>query len=169
MKKWAKVFLEFLLIPNLTPRWLKITMTIFSHMLLSSEASRVLMMQHFSKESIKELSVMCTGPCGQLYKFCGSSCITSAPKHVRFTTFPTTMWLLLTKSTLCGAPGWLSRLSIWLLSAQVAISQFVSSSPASGSVLTAAQSPEPASDSVSPSLSAPPQLTVCLSLSLKNE
>ena len=49
-------------------------------------------------------------------------------------------------------------------SAQVMISQFVSSSPASGSVLTA-QSLESASDSVSPSLSAPPLLTLCLSLS----
>ena len=39
-----------------------------------------------------------------------------------------------------------------LTSAQVMISQFVGSSPASGSVLTA-QSLEPASDSVSPSLS----------------
>ena len=39
-----------------------------------------------------------------------------------------------------------------LASAQVTISQFVSSSPASGSVLTA-QSLEPAWDSVSPSLS----------------
>ena len=51
---------------------------------------------------------------------------------------------------------------------QVVISQFVSSSPTSGSVLTA-QSLEPASDSVSPSLSAPPLLTLCLSLCLKNE
>ena len=35
-----------------------------------------------------------------------------------------------------GAPGWLRRLSIWLLIlAQVMISWFVSSSPASGSVL----------------------------------
>ena len=43
-------------------------------------------------------------------------------------------------------------------SAQVMISQSVlSSSPASGSVLIAG-SPEPASDSVSPSLSAPPLL-----------
>ena len=42
-------------------------------------------------------------------------------------------------------------------SAQVTISRFVGSSPASGSVLTA-QSLEPASDSVSPSLSAPPLL-----------
>ena len=50
-------------------------------------------------------------------------------------------------------------------SAQVMISQLVGSSPASGSVLTA-QSLEPASDSVSPSLSAPPPLTLCLSLSL---
>ena len=55
-----------------------------------------------------------------------------------------------------------------LTSAQVMISQFVSSSPASGSVLTA-QSLEPASDSVSPSLSAPPLLMLCLSLSLKNK
>ena len=49
-------------------------------------------------------------------------------------------------------------------SAQV-ISRLVGSSPASGSVLMA-QSLEPASDSVSPSLSAPPLLA--LSLSLKN-
>ena len=48
--------------------------------------------------------------------------------------------------------------------AQVMISQFVSSSPASGFVLTA-QSLEPASNSVFPSLSAPPQL-ILLSLSL---
>ena len=40
-------------------------------------------------------------------------------------------------------------------SAQVMIVQFMSSSPASGSVLTA-QSPEPALDSASPYLSAPP-------------
>ena len=53
-----------------------------------------------------------------------------------------------------------------LTSAQVMISQFVGSSPMLGSVLTAG-SLEPASDSVSPSLSAPPQLTFCLSLSQK--
>ena len=41
-------------------------------------------------------------------------------------------------------------------------------SPSSGSVLTA-QSLEPASESVSPSLSAPPPLVLCLSLSLKNK
>ena len=50
-------------------------------------------------------------------------------------------------------------------SAQVIISQLMSLSRASGSVLTA-QSLEPASDSVSPSLSAPLLLTLCLSLSL---
>ena len=50
-------------------------------------------------------------------------------------------------------------------SAQVMISWSVSSSPALGSVLTA-QSLEPASDSVSPSLSDPPPLMLCLSLSL---
>ena len=50
-------------------------------------------------------------------------------------------------------------------SAQVMISQSVSLSPASGSELTA-QSLEPASDSVSPSLSAFPPLTPSLFLSL---
>ena len=51
-------------------------------------------------------------------------------------------------------------------SAQVMISHSVSSSVASGSVLTA-QSLEPASDSVSPSLSDPPPFMLCLSLSQK--
>ena len=51
-------------------------------------------------------------------------------------------------------------------SAQVMVSRFVSSSPESGSVLTA-QGLEPASDSVSPSLSASPPLVLCLSLSQK--
>ena len=53
-------------------------------------------------------------------------------------------------------------------SAQVTISWSVSSSPVSGSVLTA-QSLGPASDSVSPSLSAPPPFVLCLSLSVKNK
>ena len=54
--------------------------------------------------------------------------------------------------------------------AQVMVSQFVSLSPASGSVL-AAQSVEPALGSVSPSFSAPPLLMLCVSLplSLKNK
>ena len=51
-------------------------------------------------------------------------------------------------------------------SAQVTISRFVGSSPASGSVPTARRL-EPASDSVSPSLSAPPLLTFSLCLSQK--
>ena len=53
-------------------------------------------------------------------------------------------------------------------SAQIMISRSLSSSPASGSVLTA-QSLEPASDSVSPSISAPPPHMLCLSLPLKNK
>ena len=52
-----------------------------------------------------------------------------------------------------------------LTSAQVMISLFPSSSPTSGSVLTG-QSLEPASDSVSPSLSAPPRLVLFLSLKI---
>ena len=51
-------------------------------------------------------------------------------------------------------------------SAQVTISRSASSSPASGSGLMA-QSLELASDSVSPSLSAPPPFMLCLSLSQK--
>ena len=51
-------------------------------------------------------------------------------------------------------------------SAQVMISWSVSSSPMSGSGLMA-QSLEPVSDSVSPSLSAPPPFMHCLSLSQK--
>ena len=50
-------------------------------------------------------------------------------------------------------------------SAQIMISRFVSSSPVSGSVLTA-QSLEPALDSVSPSLSLCPSSARALSLSL---
>ena len=55
-------------------------------------------------------------------------------------------------------------------SAQVMISRFMGSSPISGSGLTA-QSLEPALDSASPSLSAPPPLARAraLSLSLKNK
>ena len=52
--------------------------------------------------------------------------------------------------------------------AQVMISWFTSLSPVSGSVLTA-RSLKPASDSVSPSLSAPPPLALCLSLSIINK
>ena len=62
-----------------------------------------------------------------------------------------------------GAPGWLSRLSIQLTS------WFVGSSPTLGSVLTA-QSLEPALDSASPPLSAPPPThTLSLSLSKINK
>ena len=53
-------------------------------------------------------------------------------------------------------------------SAQVTISRSVSSSPASGSGLMA-HSLEPASDSVSPSLSAPPLLMLCVCLSKINK
>ena len=51
---------------------------------------------------------------------------------------------------------------------QVMISQSVSLSPTSGSV-PSVQSLELASDSVSPPISAPPRLVLCLSLSLKNK
>ena len=52
-------------------------------------------------------------------------------------------------------------------SAQVMISRVMSSSPTLGSVLTA-RSLEPASDSVSPFLSAPSPLVLCVSLFLSS-
>ena len=62
--------------------------------------------------------------------------------------------------------AWVAQLVKRPTSAQVTISRSVSSSPSSGSGLMA-QSLEPALDSVSPSLSAPPPLTLCLSLKNK--
>ena len=67
-----------------------------------------------------------------------------------------------------GRGTWVAQLGKRLTAAQVTISQFVSSSPAPGSVLIA-PSLEPASDSVSPSLSAPFPLMLCVSLSPKNK
>ena len=58
--------------------------------------------------------------------------------------------------------AWVAPLVKHLTLAQVVISQFMGSSPASGSVLTA-QSLEPASDSASPYLSVPPPLVLSLS------
>ena len=62
--------------------------------------------------------------------------------------------------------AWAAQLVECPTSAQVTISQFVGSSPASGSVLTA-QSLEPALDSVSYSLLLPCSCSVSLSLSQK--
>ena len=72
---------------------------------------------------------------------------------------------MLTLECMEGWGTWGAQLVECPTSAQVMISQFVGLSPMSGSVLTA-QSLEPASDSLSPSLSAPSQLTYSLSLSL---
>ena len=61
---------------------------------------------------------------------------------------------------------WVAQSVEHLTSAQVMIWQFVGSSPTSGSGLMA-RSLDPVSDSVSPSLSAPPPFMLCLSLSQK--
>ena len=65
---------------------------------------------------------------------------------------------------------WVAQSVKRLTLAQVMISQFAGWNPAWGSALTA-RSLESASDAVSPCLSAPPLLTLCvsLSLSLKNK
>ena len=65
-----------------------------------------------------------------------------------------------------GPDAWVAQSVKRPTSARVMISQLVGSSPLSGSVLPA-QSLEPASDSLSPSLSAPPPLMLCLCLSQK--
>ena len=64
-----------------------------------------------------------------------------------------------------GQGAWVAQSVGHPTSAQVMISWFMSSSPLLGSVLTA-QSLEPASGSVFLSLSAPPLLMRCLSVSL---
>ena len=63
---------------------------------------------------------------------------------------------------------WVAQLVKRLTLAWVSILQCMSSRPASGSVL-AAQSLESALGSVSPSLSAPPPLALCLSKKKKEE
>ena len=60
--------------------------------------------------------------------------------------------------------AWVAQSVKRLTSAQVMILRFMGLSPASGSVLTALRL-EPALDSVSPSLSAPPPLVLSFSLS----
>ena len=71
-------------------------------------------------------------------------------------------------ATKCVWGAWGARLVERPTSAQVMNSRFVSSSPTLGSVLTA-QSPEPASDSVSLSPSAPAPRVLSLSLSKVNK
>ena len=88
----------------------------------------------------------------------------------------------LTYVVLCGKPSmitsyimnkcifrsaWIAQLVECLTLSQVITSQFMGSRTVLGSGLTA-QSLEPTSDSVSPSLSAPSALTFCFSLNLKN-
>ena len=72
------------------------------------------------------------------------------------------------KKKLRGA--WVAQSVKCSTSAQVMISWSVGLTPTSGSVLTP-QSLDPISDSVSPSISAPPPFALCLSvsLSLKNK
>ena len=101
------------------------------------------------------------------------------PLHVCYCAFVRAFPLCLKKSSSLLLPAQLLLLNLqnpsrgaWeaqsvkhLTSAQVMISLFIGSNPTPGSVLTA-RSLEPASDSVSPSLSAPPLLVLSLSVSL---
>ena len=80
---------------------------------------------------------------------------------------PTLTATLVSSSCVCSQVlnrsqgAWVAQLVQHPTSAQVMILLSVSSGPASGSVLTA-QSLEPGSDSVSPHLSSPPLLMLCL-------
>ena len=72
------------------------------------------------------------------------------------------------ESSFLGVPGWLNRLSVWLLvSAQVMISWFMGLSPSSGSVITAWSLLGILSFSLSLSLCPSPAYALSLSLSLK--
>ena len=75
---------------------------------------------------------------------------------------PTLLFLLLRYKTIGLWDTWVAQSVDRLTLAQVMILQFMSQSHASGSELTA-QSLQPASDSVSPFLSAPSPLALCLS------
>ena len=97
----------------------------------------------------------------------------SAPPHSYSASLPPSLPLSLSLSKInlknkFFRGTWVAQLVKHLISAQVMISQFVSSSPTSGSVLIA-WSMEPALDSVSPSLSVPPPLVFCLSVKNKNK
>ena len=66
-----------------------------------------------------------------------------------------------------GVSGWLSQLSVRLLvSAQIMILWFVRSSPCIG---LCAGSAEPTWGTLSPSVSAPPPLVLCLEINLKKK
>ena len=73
-------------------------------------------------------------------------------------------WYTVKLKQLLNRGAWVAQSVKRLILAQVMISWFVGLSPAWGYVLTA-RSLEPASDSVSPSLTAPPLLTLFLALS----
>ena len=73
------------------------------------------------------------------------------------------VWLLCRKSHTYEVPGWRSWLSVWpLISSRVMILQLCDFKPHVG---LCAGSREPACNSLSPLLSAPPRLTLSLSLS----
>ena len=91
------------------------------------------------------------------------NCISLTTYNVKHLIYTYLLSVYLYKSVCWGA--WVAQSVEDPASAQIMISRFVSSSPASGSVLTA-QSLEPVSDSVSPSLSAPSPLVLSLPLSL---
>ena len=67
-----------------------------------------------------------------------------------------------------GRGAWVAQSVKHLTSSQVMVSQLMSLSATLGSALSA-QSLDPASDSVSPSLSAPPPLMLCLGLCLSQK
>ena len=94
---------------------------------------------------------------GACFGFCVSPSLCPSPAHTLSLSKINKHW---------GA--WVAQSVEHLTLAQVMVSQFVGLSPASGSVLTA-QNLEPPSDSVSPPLSTPPMLMLCLCLSIINK
>ena len=90
-----------------------------------------------------------------LFDLDGSNVLLNTSPEARETKAKMNYWDIIKRKSFWDA--WVAQSVECLTSAQVMISQLVSSSPTSGSVLTA-RSPEPASDSVPPSFSAPTHL-----------
>ena len=106
-----------------------------------------------------------THVCVKMSNSRSSTCFSSTAAMIQHLLCAT--WLFINRKGCCWG-NWVAQSVERPTSALVMISRSMSSSPASGSVLTA-QSLEPASDSVSPNLSAPPLLMLSLSLSVKNK
>ena len=122
----------------------------------------VLMIAHWDDLASPSLCIWSPWPCLALCHF--PICVLTGIYWKETASHP----VALTRRVEISWDSWVAQSVERPTSAQVMISHFVSSSPMLGSMLTA-QRLEPASDSVSPSLSLCPSYTHTHTLSLKNK